>query len=77
MKTVPPEYSATFVAVDKSMLHLLTIVGPLVGTTLATYIGLSGALAVGAGLRFLGFVLFLVGRGRGAAERDAGRDTGR
>jgi hypothetical protein len=70
MKTVPPEHSATFVAVDKSMLHLLTIVGPLIGTTLATGIGLSGALLVGAGLRFLGFVLFLVSKGRGV---DAGR----
>jgi MFS family permease len=59
MKTVPPEYSATFVALAQSMQYLSTIVAPLIGTALADVIGLGGALLVSAGLRLLGFLLFL------------------
>jgi hypothetical protein len=35
------------------------ILAPMVGTWIAGYIGLSGALWVSAGLRLLGFLLFL------------------
>ena len=61
MKTVPPEYSATFVALSQSMQFLSTTVAPLLGTWLADYnhIGLDGALWVSAGLRLIGFLLFL------------------
>lgn len=59
MKTVPAEYSATFVSLAQSMQYLSAIVAPLVGTWLADSIGLGGALWVSAGLRLLGFVLFL------------------
>lgn len=59
MKTVPPEYSATFVSLAQSMQYLSAIVAPLIGTWLADSIGLGGALWVSAGLRLLGFVLFL------------------
>lgn len=59
MKTVPPEYSATFVALAQSMQYLATIIAPLLGTWLANYIGLGGALWLSAGLRLLGFLLFL------------------
>lgn len=59
MKTVPAEYSATFVALAQSMQYLSMIVAPLLGTWLANYIGLGGALWLSAGLRFLGFLLFL------------------
>lgn len=58
MKTVPVEYSATFVSLSQSLQHLSTIFAPLLGTYLAGYIGLSGALLVAAGVRFLGFGLF-------------------
>ncbi|MGC9348374.1 MAG: MFS transporter [Anaerolineae bacterium] len=61
MRRIPEDKSATFVSVDKSMVNLLTIVGPIIGTALANYIGLSGALLVGASLRFLGFLLFVFG----------------
>lgn len=60
MKTVPPQYSATFVSLAQSMQYLSAIVAPLVGTWLADSIGLGGALWVSAGLRVLGFVLFLM-----------------
>jgi MFS family permease len=60
MKTVPPEYSATFVSLAQSMQYLSLILAPLIGTWLAEYIGLSGALLVSAGLRLAGFGLFLM-----------------
>jgi MFS family permease len=60
MKTVPSEYSATFVSLSQSMQYLSMIVAPLLGTWLADYIGLGGALWLSAGLRLFGFVLFLM-----------------
>jgi Na+/melibiose symporter-like transporter len=59
MKTVPAEYSATFVSLAQSMQYLSMILAPLVGTWLANYIGLGGALWLSAILRLLGFLLFL------------------
>jgi MFS family permease len=59
MKTVPAEYSATFVSLAQSMQYLSMILAPLIGTWLATYIGLDGALWLSAGLRLFGFALFL------------------
>jgi MFS family permease len=59
MKTVPAEYSATFVSIAQSVQYLSTILAPLIGTWVAGYIGLSGALWLSAGLRLLGFLLFL------------------
>jgi len=59
MKTVPPEYGATFVSLAQSMQYLSAIVAPLVGAWLADIIGLGGALWVSAGLRLVGFLLFL------------------
>jgi Na+/melibiose symporter-like transporter len=60
MKTVPPEYSATFVSLAQSMQYLSAIIAPLLGAWLADYIGLGGALWVSAGLRLVGFLLFLM-----------------
>jgi len=59
MKTVPPEYGAMFVSLAQSMQYLSMILAPLLGTWLAGYIGLGGALLLSAGLRLLGFLLFL------------------
>jgi len=63
MKTVPPQYSATFVSLAQSMQYLSGIVSPLVGTALAGWIGLGGALLVSAGLRLVGFALFALVQG--------------
>ena len=60
MKTVPAEYSATFVSIAQSMQYLSTIVAPMIGTFLADYLGLAGTLWISAALRLLGFVLFLL-----------------
>ena len=59
MRTVPADYSATFVSMSQSMQYFSAIIAPLVGTFLAEHIGLGGALWVSAGLRALGFVLLL------------------
>lgn len=59
MKTVPAEYSATFVSLAQSMQYFSTIIAPLLGTWLADHIGLGGALWLSAGLRLVGFLLFL------------------
>ena len=64
MKTVPIQYSATFVSLAQSMQHLSTIASPLIGTYLASQIGIGGALLVSAGLRFSGFALFALGKSR-------------
>ncbi|MFZ6026792.1 MAG: MFS transporter [Chloroflexota bacterium] len=58
MKTVPDEYSATFVSLAQSLQYLSTILAPLVGTYLADQFGLSVALVVGALIRLSGFGLF-------------------
>ncbi|MBI5953218.1 MAG: MFS transporter [Chloroflexi bacterium] len=68
MKTVPSEYSATFVSLVHSMQYLSAIVAPLLGIWLADYIGLGGALWASAGLRLIGFLLFLKKDVRRAAE---------
>jgi len=59
MRTVPPEYSATFVALAQSMQYLSAILAPMLGTFLADYIGLGGALFLSAAIRLAGFLLFL------------------
>jgi Na+/melibiose symporter-like transporter len=59
MKTVPPEFSATFVSLAQSMQYFATIVAPLIGTALAGVFGLGGALWLSAALRLAGFLLFL------------------
>ncbi len=61
MKTFPARYSATFVAVAQSLQYVSTIAAPLVGTLLADYLGLSGALIVSGVLRLMGFALFAAG----------------
>jgi MFS family permease len=62
MKTVPAEYSATFVSLAQSLQYLSAIFAPLLGTLLANHIGIGGALLVSAALRFFGFGLFALWR---------------
>jgi len=58
MKTVPPQYSATFVSLAQSLQYVSTVASPLVGTFLADHIGIGGGLLVSAALRLIGFGLF-------------------
>ncbi len=59
MRTFPVEYSAMFVSLAQSTQYISMILAPLLGTWLANYIGLGGALRLSAGLSFVGFLLFL------------------
>jgi predicted MFS family arabinose efflux permease len=58
MKTVPPQYSATFVSVAQSSQNLAIFAAPLLGTLLADQIGLGHALILSGVLRLMGFGLF-------------------
>ncbi len=58
MKTVPPQYSATFVSLAQSITHLSGVLSPLIGTVLATKIGIPGALLVSSVVRLIGFAMF-------------------
>ncbi|OQY93510.1 MAG: hypothetical protein B6D39_02900 [Anaerolineae bacterium UTCFX2] len=58
MKTVPVEFSATFVSLAQSLQYASAILAPILGTFLASQIGLSGALFVATGIRLAGFCLF-------------------
>ena len=58
MKTVPVEYSATFVSLAQSTYYAVAIFAPLIGTQLSNSIGLGGVLMLSAGVRFAGFLLF-------------------
>lgn len=62
MKTVPVEYSATFVAFAQGLQYAAALVAPLLGTYLADQIGIEGALIISSGVRFIGFLLFAVGK---------------
>ena len=62
MKTIPPEYSATFVAFSQSIQYVSAIASPMIGSFLADKIGISAALIISGGIRFLGFILFFLER---------------
>ena len=62
MKVVPIEYSAIFVAMAQSIQYLAAIASPLIGSWIADQYSLSIGLIVAAALRFVGFILFLVGK---------------
>lgn len=58
MKTVPPEYSATFVSLAQGLQYISSIISPLVGTFLGDILGLGWALVIGGALQLIGFLMF-------------------
>lgn len=65
MKTVPIEYSATFVSLSQSLQYFSAVFSPMLGAWLAEFIGIDFALMVSAGIRLAGFGLFALWRPRG------------
>jgi hypothetical protein len=61
MKTVPPQYSATFVSFAQSIQYVSAIASPIIGSFLAVRYGISTALIISGGIRLVGFSLFLLG----------------
>ena len=73
MKTVPEAYSATFVSVAQSSVHLSSVLGPMIGTLLSEHIGIGPALMASAFVRLVGFGLFAVQRPQATAEAAGGQ----
>jgi MFS family permease len=62
MKTVPIEYSATFVSIAQGVQFLSSIVAPLAGTAISDAYGLALGLIVSALFRLAGFLMFFLDR---------------
>ncbi len=58
MRTIPPQYSPTFVSFALTVQYVPAILAPLAGTYLSSHVGLSDALIFTAAIRLVGFVLF-------------------
>ncbi len=58
MKTVPIEYSATFVSIAQSLQFASSMFAPILGTFLANHIGLDGGLFTSGIILLIGFLLF-------------------
>ncbi len=71
MKTVPPGQTALYVSIAQSLQYMSAIAAPLIGTFLADYIGLGGALLASAALRALAFLMFV--RGGSIADAPSGQ----
>jgi hypothetical protein len=63
MKTIPDEYSALFVSFAQMFQYMATVVAPLLGTLLAGWVGLGGALVAASVLRLAGTALFAIHEG--------------
>ncbi len=62
MKTVPTEYSSTFVALAQGLQYFSSILAPLAGTLLGDVLGLSAALLIGGGFQIAGFAMFYLNK---------------
>jgi hypothetical protein len=60
MKTIPEAYSAMFVSFAQMFQYLATVAAPLLGTLLAGWVGLGGALVAASVLRLAGTALFAI-----------------
>ncbi len=60
MRRIPDDRSAVFVSFAQSLQYLSTIFSPLIGSTLANYLGLSAALIISAVIRLTAFMLFFI-----------------
>jgi Na+/melibiose symporter-like transporter len=62
MKTVPPEYSSTFIAMAQGLQYFSSILAPLIGTALSDSIGIGAALIVGTAIQLTGFGMFFLNK---------------
>lgn len=58
--TCPQEHTASYVALYQVTIYVATLVAPLASTALAQAVGYAPALFLAAGLRFAGFLLFVL-----------------
>ena len=69
MKTVPSEYSSTFVALAQGLQYVSSILAPLVGTFLGDLFGLNVALVIGGAIQLAGFTMFYFNKPNGTTIR--------
>ena len=62
MRTVPPEYSATFIAFAQSVQYFSSVVSPSIGSGLAGWLGIPAALVVAGLVRLVGFAMFALSK---------------
>ena len=62
MRTVPMEYSSTFVALAQGLQYFSSILSPILGTFIGDRLGLNVALIVGGSLQLIGFLMFLLNK---------------
>lgn len=58
MKTVPAEYSSTFVALAQGLQFFSSVLSPLVATAIGDAFGFWVALVISGGVQFVGFAMF-------------------
>ena len=58
MKTIPADKSTLFISINMLFQYVANFIGPLLGTNLAEFIGLRGALITGAAIKMIAFFLF-------------------
>ena len=58
MKTIPADKSTLFISINMLFQYVANFIGPILGTTLADFIGLRGALIVGSAIKLIAFFLF-------------------
>ncbi|NWG20773.1 MAG: MFS transporter [Chloroflexi bacterium] len=76
LATVPPERTASYIALYQLTTYIATLVAPLLGTFLADMFGYTPALLISAAFRFAGAALFVaLGVGMSAAQPRAVRVT--
>lgn len=62
MRTVPPEYSATFIAFAQSIQYFSSVVSPTIGSGLAGWLGIPAALVIAGLIRLIGFAMFALSK---------------
>jgi Na+/melibiose symporter-like transporter len=68
MKRVPPDHSATFVAVAQTLQYLSMVVAPLLAPILSKWLGFSTALIIAGGISVFGFALFLLEKSKSGMD---------
>ncbi len=58
MRTVPPEYSATFIAFAQSIQYFSSVVSPTIGSALAGWVGIPAALILAGVVRLCASAMF-------------------
>jgi Na+/melibiose symporter-like transporter len=76
MKTVPVEYSPTFVSLSQGLHYSAAVFAPMLGTLLSGMMGLSEVLIISAIIRLVGFIMFTFWNAHPVASSQMPRSAG-